>query len=120
MTAVGSAGEALHALRTQHFDALMADIGMPDQDGYALIRAVRALSTDDGGLIPAVAVTAYASLHDRDEALSAGYDWHVAKPVEPNELVDAIANVISVTRMPPSAGKANGAKPSPSAAKRRS
>lgn len=120
VTAVGSAGEALHALRTQHFDALMADIGMPDQDGYALIRAVRALSTDDGGLIPAVAVTAYASLHDRDEALSAGYDWHVAKPVEPNELVDAIANVISVTRMPPSAGKANGAKPSPSAAKRRS
>ena len=61
--------------------------------------------------VPAVAVTAYASLLDRDEALSAGYDWHVPKPVEPNELVDAIANVISVTRTPPSAETPDSAKP---------
>jgi CheY-like chemotaxis protein len=111
VTAVGSAGEALHLLRTQHFDALVADIGMSDQDGHALIRAVRALQPDESGNIPAVAVTAYASLHDRDEALGAGYDWHVPKPAEPNELVDAIANVISVRRTPPQSAAPDGAKP---------
>lgn len=100
VTAVGSAGEALHRLHTQHFDALVADIGMPDEDGYVLIRAVRALPPEEGGVIPAVALTAYATLHDRDEALRAGYDWHVPKPADPKELVAAVASVI-LARTPP-------------------
>jgi signal transduction histidine kinase/ActR/RegA family two-component response regulator len=95
VTAVGSAREALHALKTRHFDALVADIGMPDEDGYALIRAVRALPPDDGGLIPALALTSFATLRDRDDAVRAGYDRHVAKPAEPNELVAAVAHMIS-------------------------
>jgi CheY-like chemotaxis protein len=95
VTAVRSAGDALHALGIRHFDALVADIGMPGDDGYALIRAVRALRPEDGALIPAVALTAYATLRDRDDALREGYDWHIAKPAAPNELVAAVASVIS-------------------------
>ena len=98
VTVVGSASEALRVLRTQHFDALVADLGMPDQDGYALIRAVRALPPEGGGLTPAVAVTAYATLRDRDKAIEAGYNWHLPKPVEPNELAAAVDSVILAGR----------------------
>ena len=84
VTSVGSAGEALHVLSRERFDILLADIGMPDRDGYDLIRAIRDLPPELGGTIDAVAVTAYASLRERDEALGAGYNWHVAKPVDPD------------------------------------
>jgi PAS domain S-box-containing protein len=82
----GSAGEAMHLLQQQPVDVLLADIGMPDEDGFALIRGVRALS---GMLktLPAIAVTAYASLRDRELALEAGYGWHVAKPIDPAQLL---------------------------------
>ncbi len=95
VTAVSSAGEALHAMQTQHFDAMVADIGMPNEDGYALIRAVRDLTAAEGGRVLAVAVTAYATLRDREQALAMGFDAHVPKPVEPQELVALVANVIS-------------------------
>jgi CheY-like chemotaxis protein len=62
---------------------LIADIGLPAEDGYALIRKVRALPPERGGLIPAVAVTAFASADDRRRALEAGYQAHVGKPFEP-------------------------------------
>ena len=91
VTAVSSAGEALHAMKRQRFDLLLADIGMPERDGYALIEAVRAGSAEENALIPAIAVTAYASLEERDRALDAGFNFHVAKPVDLDELVALIA-----------------------------
>ena len=75
-------------------DVLVADLGMPDMDGYALIEQVRALDPDFGGQTPAVAVTGYASPTDRLRALQAGYQNHVAKPVEPHELAVVIASLI--------------------------
>ncbi len=74
-------------------DVLIADLGMPDMDGYTLIEQVRALEPDFGGLTPAVAVTAYASPQDRLRALQAGYQNHVAKPVEAEELAIVIASL---------------------------
>jgi signal transduction histidine kinase len=74
-------------------DLLIADLGMPGMDGYALIEQVRALDPDFGGQTPAIAVTAYASAQDRLRALQAGYQNHVAKPVEPEELAIVIASL---------------------------
>jgi signal transduction histidine kinase len=84
---------ALSMLFSQRPDVLIADLGMPDMDGYALIQQVRALEPDFGGLTPAVAVTAYASPQDRLRALQAGYQNHVAKPVEAEELAIVIASL---------------------------
>jgi signal transduction histidine kinase/ActR/RegA family two-component response regulator len=94
VTTVASAGEAVYALGRDRFDLLVADLGMPEQDGYALIRAVRSLPEAKGGTIPAIAVTAYASLREREEALAAGYDWHLAKPIETEQLVAVVATAI--------------------------
>jgi PAS domain S-box-containing protein len=85
--AVSSSDAALHALRTGPFDVLLSDIGLPDEDGYALIARVRSLG---GKFLPAIALTAYASLDDRDRALSAGFDTHIPKPVAPRALVGAV------------------------------
>ncbi|HXM77157.1 MAG TPA: ATP-binding protein, partial [Thermoanaerobaculia bacterium] len=74
-------------------DVLVSDIGMPEEDGYALIRAIRALPADRGGAVPAIAVTAYAREEDRLRALAAGFQAHIAKPVDPGELVAAVARV---------------------------
>jgi CheY-like chemotaxis protein len=79
--------EALDLLGRETFDVLIADLGMPEQDGYALIRAIRALPESRGSRIPAIAVTAYASRRDRDQALTAGYNFHLAKPVGPDALI---------------------------------
>jgi signal transduction histidine kinase len=84
---------ALTLLLAQRPDVLVADLGMPDMDGYALIAQVRALDPDFGGQTPAVAVTAYASPQDRLRALQAGYQNHVAKPVEAEELAIVIASL---------------------------
>jgi signal transduction histidine kinase len=84
---------ALSMLLSLRPDVLIADLGMPDMDGYALIQQVRALDPDFGGLTPAVAVTAYASPQDRLRALQAGYQNHVAKPVEAEELAIVIASL---------------------------
>ena len=86
-----STGEALDLFVQQSFDVLVADIGMPQRDGYALIGAIRDLPA--GRRVRAIALTAYASDADRQAALRAGYDCHVAKPVEPDRLVDAIASL---------------------------
>jgi len=90
VTVASSAGEALDLLRRQPTDVLLADIGMPEQDGYALIEAVRALPTQEA-VVPAVAVTAYVSSRDRARAHKAGYGWHVAKPVDPDQLVAVVS-----------------------------
>jgi PAS domain S-box-containing protein len=88
-----SAPEALGALAGGKFDALISDIGMPGEDGYELIRRVRALPADAGGGIPAVALTAYARTEDRLSAMRAGFEMHVSKPVELKELIVVIANL---------------------------
>ena len=84
---------ALSLLFAQRPDVLIADLGMPGMDGYTLIEQVRGLEPDFGGLTPAVAVTAYASPQDRLRALQAGYQNHVAKPVEAEELAIVIASL---------------------------
>jgi CheY-like chemotaxis protein len=71
-------------------DVLVADIGMPLEDGYVLIQKVRALAPDQGGRTPAVALTAYARSEDRTTALSAGFDMHVPKPIDPLELLSVV------------------------------
>ncbi|HVW70907.1 MAG TPA: response regulator [Steroidobacteraceae bacterium] len=91
---VAASGQAaLTQLLSKRPDVLIADLGMPDMDGYTLIEQVRALEPDFGGLTPAVAVTAYASPQDRLRALQAGYQNHVAKPVEAEELAIVIASL---------------------------
>jgi CheY-like chemotaxis protein len=74
---------------------LLSDIGMPDVDGYMLVRQVQALETKLGARVPAVALTAYASEIDRQQALAAGFVQHLSKPVEPEELVKAIVYAIA-------------------------
>jgi PAS domain S-box-containing protein len=87
---VASAREALAAIERSRPDVLIADIGMPGEDGYELIRQVRALPPERGGRMPAVALTAYARPEDRERALAAGYEEHVAKPVEPEKLIEML------------------------------
>jgi CheY-like chemotaxis protein len=90
---VSSASEALPLVERGHPDVLVSDIGMPEVDGYELIRAVRLLPADDGGQTPALALTAFARSEDRQRALLAGYQAHVAKPIEPSELITTIASL---------------------------
>jgi PAS domain S-box-containing protein len=93
VTAVGSVDEALSVLERDRPDILLSDIAMPDQDGYTLIRKVRALDAARGGTIPAAALTAYATPEDRVRALSAGYHDHLPKPVDPVILVETVAHL---------------------------
>ena len=93
VTAVGSAEEALAALAAAPPDILISDIGMPGEDGYELIRKVRALPAD-GGRVPAIALTAYARTEDRMQALRAGYQMHVPKPVEMAELAAVTVSLV--------------------------
>jgi CheY-like chemotaxis protein/anti-sigma regulatory factor (Ser/Thr protein kinase) len=94
VTVAGSAAEALEAIRTAVPDLLISDIGMPDKDGYELIRSVRELPAEVGGKLPAIALTAYARVEDRMQALRAGYQMHVPKPVELAELVAVAASLV--------------------------
>lgn len=88
-----SASEALAHLQEWLPDLILSDIGMPDEDGYSLIRKVRALDPAHGGRVPAVALTAYARVEDRLKVLSAGFQLHVAKPIEPAELIAVIGSL---------------------------
>jgi CheY-like chemotaxis protein len=91
--ACASVREALTALGEWKADLLVSDIGMPNEDGYALIRKVRALEPERGGAMPAIALTAFASGTDRSRALSEGFQMHISKPVEPFDLVRLIAQL---------------------------
>ncbi len=91
--ATASSDEALRALQQFKPDVLLSDIGMPDEDGYALIRQVRMLEHKSGGNIPAIAVTGYTRDSDRNQALTAGFQLHLSKPIQPIELVAAIAKL---------------------------
>jgi CheY-like chemotaxis protein len=87
--AVGSADEALEVLGRLRPDVLVSDIAMPDKDGYDLITAVRALPSERA-TVPALAVAARARREDEDRALRAGFQVHLAKPVEPPDFLDAV------------------------------
>ncbi|HEU4595176.1 MAG TPA: ATP-binding protein [Pyrinomonadaceae bacterium] len=94
VSVAGSAAEAFAALTGSIPDVLISDIGMPEEDGYGLIKKVRSLPAEAGGRVPAVALTAYARTEDRLQALRAGYQMHVPKPVELAELVTVIASLV--------------------------
>ena len=91
--AVSSTREALESLEAWKPDVLIADIGMPLEDGYSLIRKVRALPRERGGQTPALALTAYARTEDRIRALSEGYQMHLAKPVDRLELTTVVSSL---------------------------
>ena len=93
VVSVESADDALEEMERQRFDVLVSDIGMPLMDGYMLIEKIRQLPTERGGKIPAAALTAYAGVEDRMRVLSAGYQMHIPKPVEPAELATIVANL---------------------------
>jgi CheY-like chemotaxis protein len=88
-----SAAEALQILDDWRPDVMVSDIGMPIEDGYELMRKVRAREPERGGLVPAIALTAYARTEDARRAIEAGYQAHVPKPADPDELATAVANL---------------------------
>ncbi len=96
-----SAAEALACIENWKPDVLVADIGMTGEDGYGLIRKVRAISSERGGNTPALALTAYTRPEDRDQALSAGYQMHLAKPITGPELAAAVANLAGRSNQAP-------------------
>jgi hypothetical protein len=94
VTSTKSAAEALAVFEGELPDVLISDIGMPDQDGYELMRKLRALPPERGGKTPAIALTGYASRKDRERALNTGYQQHMAKPIEQADMIKAIAALV--------------------------
>jgi len=92
--AAKTGGEAFAALSQSPPDVILSDIGMPDMDGYMLMRQIRALTPEQGGNVPAIALTAYAGEIDQQRALSAGFQVHLSKPVDLERLVNAIAQAV--------------------------
>jgi two-component system, chemotaxis family, CheB/CheR fusion protein len=91
---VTSAKAAIAAITANgDYDLLLSDIGMPEADGFALIRQVRGLAADRGGQIPAAAITAYVSDRDRQRAIEAGFQVHLAKPIDPDQLIQMVATL---------------------------
>lgn len=88
-----SADEALSKLQESKIDVLVSDVGMPEHDGFELMRNVRALGPARGGSVPAVALTAYASAEDQRKSIEAGFEQHVTKPIEPNRFVSIVARL---------------------------
>lgn len=98
VTSVSSAADALTEIKTLFPDVLISDIGLPNEDGYSLIRRVRNLSPEQGGLTPAIALTGYVSLQDRSHALDIGYQEHLSKPVNIDELLRVVQNLATNNR----------------------
>jgi len=96
VTPAASAEEALAGFRRARPDVVVADLSMPEEDGFALIRKVRMLEDPDARRVPAIAVTALASVEDRRRALAAGFDVHMAKPLEPAEVAAAVAMAVGL------------------------
>jgi CheY-like chemotaxis protein len=95
VTAAASAGEALDSVAREAPDVLLSDLAMPEMDGYELLRELRA--NPEAPKFPAAALTAYARAEDRRQALLAGFQMHVAKPIEPDELVAVVASLAGKT-----------------------
>ena len=107
VTAAGSAAEGFDAFVRERPDVVISDIEMPREDGYSLIRRIRALSPDAGRDTPAAALTAYASAADRVRVLGAGFNIHMAKPVQPAELATVVASLAG-RRFEPAAEASSG------------
>ena len=93
-----SADEALAALDTRVFDVAVLDIGMPEVDGYQLVKRIRQRPADGQGRIPIAALTAYARSVDRTRSLKAGFQMHLSKPVQPTELAAAVLSLAAGPR----------------------
>ena len=93
-----SALEALQQLETFAPEVLISDVGMPDLDGYMLIRQIRTFASSRSRAIPAIALTAYAGESDQQQALAAGFQMHLAKPIEPDRLIHAIVALLNEHR----------------------
>jgi CheY-like chemotaxis protein len=89
----GSVAEALAVFEAWQPDVLVSDIAMPGEDGYSLIRKIRLRSPERGGVVPAVALTAYAKIEDRVTILDAGFQMYLSKPADPNELVAVVGSL---------------------------
>jgi PAS domain S-box-containing protein len=94
--ATATADEAIATLTQFKPDILLSDIGMPDVDGYMLMQQIRALSPEEGGTIPAIALTAYAGEINYQQAMAAGFQRHLAKPIEPDTLIQAISKALNM------------------------
>jgi signal transduction histidine kinase len=97
VTSASSAAEAMRLLQQNRPDVLLSDIGMPDVDGYALLRQVRGIPRERGGAVPAIALTAYASEADGARARAAGFQAHVTKPIDPDALTAAVAKLVGTS-----------------------
>jgi two-component system CheB/CheR fusion protein len=106
-----SAERALEAIEAHRPDVILSDIGMPGRDGYEFLRALRALPASRGGRIPAIALTAYARAEDRKRAREAGFDYHLAKPVDAAKLLGTLAAALARGQGKSGGGKAVDAKP---------
>ncbi|HEY9762643.1 MAG TPA: PAS domain S-box protein, partial [Trichocoleus sp.] len=98
VTSAASAREALAALMQSKPDVLLSDVGMPEMDGYMMMRQVRDFPPEQGGQIPAIALTAYAGDFNQQRALEAGFQKHLSKPVEPDQVLEAIAGLLKGKR----------------------
>ena len=96
--AVPSAAAALQAVERSRFDVLLVDVMMPGMDGYDLMRKVRALPPEKNGRVPAATITARSVLEDRLESLRAGFQSHLAKPIDPDELVELVQALVGADR----------------------
>ena len=90
--------DALATINTWKADCLLSDIGMPGEDGYALIKKVRALRKKNGGRIPAIALTGFAGIDDKSKAIAAGYQTHIPKPVDLGSLTSEIVRLVQKNR----------------------
>ena len=93
VTEAGAAAEAFELFQAESFDVLISDIGLPDEDGYSLMKRIRQLTSGQNVNLPAIALTAYTGEHDRESAFAAGFQLHIAKPVDPSELIEAVAGL---------------------------
>jgi signal transduction histidine kinase len=107
VTIASSVREAFDCLAKQPPDVLVSDLAMPGEDGYSLLQTLRQFPADRGGQTPAIALTAYARDEDRRKALSAGFQMHMCKPIEPRQLVTAIANLTSTNGQSDSGNNGN-------------
>jgi CheY-like chemotaxis protein len=89
----GSASEAMERILAKRPDVLVCDVGMPGEDGYSLIRRLRVLEERQDSVLPAVALSAYARSEDRTKAIRSGFQNHLAKPVEPAELLAVVSRL---------------------------
>jgi signal transduction histidine kinase/ActR/RegA family two-component response regulator len=101
VTSVTSTRDALALLELEQPDAVVSDIGLPDADGYAFIRQLRAREAERGGFLPAMALTGYSSADDQARAVAAGYQCYMAKPAEPIALTRALAKIVAATAAAP-------------------